>query len=457
MPQVIGGTGTGARMSTESKVMTNYFDGLPVNTVQRGIVSLIGFGIFFDMMDNYNFGFIAPAIIKSWNLSLTQVGQINSLFFIGMFVGGLLGGFLSDRIGRRISLLISLFVFSVFSIANGLANSFFPFLISRFLTGIGVASLVIVAVPYLAEMLPKETRGKWQAFSIGLGCMAIPFLGIACRLILPLGPEAWRLIYLSGGLGLIIFVLGIFWLKESPRWLVSRGRVAEAEAILEGIVGFGVDLRDTENNPVRKEHIGRILLDMFDRRNARNTLVLMSIFMLGYPAGFIFINWAPTLFSTKGFPMSDVLLLTMLMSFGLAAGPFLATQISDKGGRKVPIVAMFAASALLALVYANTDAKALAIGIAIVIAFLLQANSPTTLAYLSELYPTYMRNTASGVVYSAGRLAVALVHVIVPIVNRKYGYQGVFTMMGLLCVLTASVTGIWGMRTSGKSLEELTG
>ena len=293
------------------------------------------------MMDNYNFGFVAPAIIKSWGISLAQVGQVNSLFFVGMFLGGLLGGYLSDRIGRRKSLLFSLLVFSVFSIANGLVGSFLPFLVSRFCTGIGVASLVIVAVPYLAEMLPKETRGKWQALSIGLGCVAIPFLGIACKLILPLGPEAWRLIYISGGLGLVAFLFGIFWLKESPRWLVSKGRIAEAEKILEEIVGHRIELSVTESTPVKKENFGRVLLAMFDRRNARNSLVLMSIFMLAYPAAFIFINWAPTMFSTKGFPLKDVLLLTMLMSFGLAAGPFLATYVSDKGGRKGPIAANF--------------------------------------------------------------------------------------------------------------------
>jgi MFS transporter, putative metabolite:H+ symporter len=443
-------------MLTDNKTANNYFDGLPVNSLQRRMVLLIGFGIFFDMMDNYNFGFVAPAIIKSWGISLEQVGQVNSLFFVGMFLGGLLGGNLSDRIGRRKSLLFSLLMFSICSIANGLVNSFLPFLLSRFFTGIGVASLVIIAVPYLAEMLPKETRGRWQAFSIALGCVAIPFLGIACKLVLPLSPEAWRLIYISGGLGLVAFLFGIFWLKESPRWLVSKGRIAEAEKVLEEIVGHRVELNETESEPVKKENIGRVVLAMFDRRNARNSLVLMSIFMLAYPAGFIFINWAPTMFSIKGFPMQDVLLLTMLMSFGLAAGPFLATYVSDKGGRKGPIAAMFTATAVLALVYANLEEKALIIAVAILIAFLLQANSPTTLAYLSELYPTYMRNTAIGIIYSGGRLCIALIHAIVPVVNARYGYMGVFTMMGMLLLITSTVTGIWGTRTSGKSLEELT-
>jgi putative MFS transporter len=340
-------------------------------------------------------------------------------------------------------------------VINGLVGSFVPFLMSRFLTGIGVASLVIVAVPYLAEMLPKETRGKWQAYSIGVGCVAIPFLGVACRLIIPLAPEAWRVIYISGGLGLVAFVLGIFWLKESPRWLVSKGRAPEGEKVLEEIVGLKVDLIQNGTPHGEKEGIGRVLAHMFDRRNIRNTFVLMSIFMVAYPAAFIFINWAPTMISTKGFPMEDVLLLTMLMSFGLAAGPFLASLVTDKGGRKWPIAALFALTAVLALVYANLEAKIPIILVAILIAMLLQANSAITLAYLSELYPTYMRNTATGVIYSAGRLAIALVHVVVPVVNARYGYLGVFTMMGMLLVFTVTVTGVWGMRKSGKSLEEL--
>lgn len=77
---------------------------------------------------------------------------------MGMLFGGLFGGFFSDLIGRRKALLGSALVFSIFSVGNGLAPNLSVFMLMRFMTGIGVASLIIVAVPYLVEMLPAESR-----------------------------------------------------------------------------------------------------------------------------------------------------------------------------------------------------------------------------------------------------------------------------------------------------------
>lgn len=437
------------------KTNTHYFDGIPMTRSQLRMTLLIGLGVFFDIMDNFNFGFVAPALTKSWGLSLTQVGQINSMFFIGMFIGGLSGGFIADRIGRKKTIMTSLMVFSACSVANGLAPSFIPFLISRFLTGIGVASLAIVSVPYLVEMLPGESRGKWIGICMGLGYVGLPVLGVFCKLVLPLGPDAWRWVYLSGGLGFLVFVAGLFWLKESPRWLVSKGRVAEAEKIVRDITGRSSDLSGAFEPLHNKVHFARALREMFVDRNLRNTMVLSSIFMLAYPATFIFINWAPVMLSTGGAAMEDVLSLSMSMSFGMAVGPFLASQISDRGGRKIPIVVITVFMAFLALVYAHLNTQTHIIAVAIVLSLISMAMNAVTLTYLSELYPTHIRSTASGTIYSGGRLTIALVHVIVPVVSARYGSLGVFTLMSGLLMMTAIVTGFWGMRTSGRSLEEL--
>lgn len=442
-------------MHAEPKAITNYFDGLPINAAQLKMTFLIGMSIFFDIMDNFNFGFVAPILTKNWNLTMTQVGRINSLFFVGMFIGGLAGGFIADRIGRKKSILLSLLMFSVCSIFNGLSNGYATFLVSRFFTGIGVAALAIIAIPYLTEMLPGESRGKWLGISVGIGYVALPFLGVFCKIVLPLGPETWRLVYLSGGLGLLVFIAGLFWLKESPRWLVSKGRTVEAELILKQITGLEATLAADDQPASRKTVFGKTLVEMFNRRNLKNTLVLMSIFMVSFPAGFIFINWAPVMLSTKGAPMADVLSLTMYMSFGMVAGPFLAAKFSDRGGRKIPLVVVLALLTCLGLLYAFLDAKVAYLAVALLISVFQQALCTIAFTYLSELYPTEIRSSASGSIYSGGRLAVAFVHSIVPVVSTNYGSFGVFSMMSLLFAFTCVVTAIWGMRTAGRSLEEL--
>lgn len=438
----------------ERKVLTNYFDGVPVNSKHIKVMLLIGLGILFDMMDNYNFSFVAPTLMKNWGISLAQVAKINSLFFLGMLFGGLIGGFISDHIGRKKSLLLSALIFSIFSIGNGFAPNVNVFMVMRFLTGFGVASLIIIAVPYLVEMLPAESRGKYQALASGIGYIGIPIIGIVCKTIIPMAPENWRYVYLLGGMGLIIVVLGWFWLEESPRWLVSKGKITEAEKIVEKITGFKADLSHAVQ-VVEKVSVWYVVREMFNKQHIKKTFMLMTIFMLAYPGGFIFISFAPTLFVTKGFSVEDGLLLSMLMSFGFVAGPFVAAAISDRGGRKIPIVVVLVISLILSLIYASLSSKIEILIFAVLISVAVQALCAMTMTYLGELYPTRIRNAANGIIYSAGRITIALSMLLVPVINKSYGYMGVFLLMALLFLVTAVTVLAWGPRTVGKSLEEL--
>ena len=438
-----------------NKVINDYFDSVNINITHFRMIVLVGIAYFFDIIDNYNFSFISPVLVKYWDLSLTQIGQINSIFFLGMFFGGLLGGTISDKFGRKKAFLISIFIFSIFSIFSGISPNIQIFMIGRFFTGIGVSSLVIVSTPYLLEMLPKDNRGRWQAISVGAGCIAIPFLSLCIKLVVPLGSQSWRTVYLIGGLGLIVTLLGIRWLKESPRWLVSQGKVKEAEMIVEEITGEKTDLSLIGNSNLEKLSVSKAAKEIFKKRHIKNTLVLISIFAISYPAGFIFINWVPILYNTKGYSIQETSSLNLFISFGMTLGPFFASLISDRFGRKISIIFIAVSSAVLAFIYGNLDNNILIISVAVILAILIQGNSPITLAYLGELYPTNIRSIASGIIYSIGRITIALVSSIVPIMNFKFGYLGVFVLMGILMAITAMTTIIWGKQTSGKSLEEV--
>src|SRR6478752_4031887 len=139
------------------KIVTDYFDSVAINLKQKIIVLILGFGFFFDFMDTTNFGLVSPVLVKNWHFSLTQIGQISSIYLLGMFIGGLSGGYLSDLIGRKKTVLICILVFSVSSILNGFANGFLSFLLLRLSTGIGTAGLIVVTNLYLIEMLPSHS------------------------------------------------------------------------------------------------------------------------------------------------------------------------------------------------------------------------------------------------------------------------------------------------------------
>ncbi|EHQ28921.1 MFS transporter [Mucilaginibacter paludis] len=431
-----------------------YFDGLPVTGKQRRIVFLLAFGFFFDFMDNSNFGVVAPAILKLWHLSLQQIGWINSAFFIGMFIGGISGGHLSNVFGRKKVLLASIAFFSVFSLFNGLAPGFITFLLARLLTGIGTASLVVVTNLYLIEMLPGESRGRWQALVFALGVLGIPILGLLNKIIIPSGPEAWRVLYFLGGAGFLAFFAGLIWLRESPRWLVSKGRIAEAELILGDITGLDIRLNPSTSVPEKAFGLVYTIRSLTGQANLRRTIVLTSIFWVGYPA-YAILGWLPTLFSKKGFSLDETASFSICLALGLTAASFVASLISDLGGRKWSIITLFLSAGILSLLYGHLESKYLIFGFVILFSLVVQALNPITSTYLAELYPTPIRGLAVGLIYSIGRIAIAFVQLLIAPISERFGDVGVFTFTAVLFAVPAAITALWGERTSGRSLENL--
>ena len=88
-------------VNKEERLLNNYFDGLEVSTVHKILFFIIMMAYFFEQMDNWNFGFIAPALMKSWSLTMVDVSKITFAYFMAMTLGGLTGGIISDFIGRR--------------------------------------------------------------------------------------------------------------------------------------------------------------------------------------------------------------------------------------------------------------------------------------------------------------------------------------------------------------------
>ena len=177
-------------MQDSPRISNNYFDGLAVTGRHKAVFFIIMVAYFCEQMDNWNFGFIAPALMHNWGLTMKDIGTVTFWYFASMTLGGFVGGFISDIIGRRKTFLIAITLFSTASIINGLTDSFHVFVASRALTGFGVFCLMVCSQAYIAEMAPAESRGKWQNMIAGVGFCAVPVVGMLCRLIIPLHEEA---------------------------------------------------------------------------------------------------------------------------------------------------------------------------------------------------------------------------------------------------------------------------
>ncbi len=443
-------------MPGQERISNNYFDGLQVTGRHKAVFFIIMVAYFCEQMDNWNFGFIAPALMQHWGLTMRDIGTVTFWYFAAMTCGGFVGGFISDLIGRRKTFLIAITLFSTASIINGLTDDFHVFVASRALTGFGVFCLMVCSQAYIAEMAPAESRGKWQNLVAGVGFCAVPVIGMLCRAIIPLHEEAWRYIFYLGGMGYIALFIAWKYLDESPRWLVSRGRIKEAEEVMLDLTHMNIDLSEAASKgATHKPPLREVLLGMISQKYIKRTLVILALVLCTNPATFVVTNWTATLLKAHGFTLEECLMATTLISIGVPLGLFASSAFTDMGGRKIPLVIMLVVMSVLAPIFGNVSSYWVVVGVGALLTAFVMGLGFTIFSYTAESYPTHLRNTATGFHSSTGRLAVAFSQPLIPVVYAAYSFDGVFYIFSVLCIVPAIILALWGARTGGKSLEDI--
>lgn len=437
------------------RFVNNYFDGIPVSGIHKLLFFLIMAAYFFEQFDNWNFGFIAPALSQSWGLKPTDIATILFWYFIGMTSGGFLGGVVSDFIGRRKTFLGSIIIFSVSSIITGYTDNFAVFTLFRALTGFGVFCMMVTSQAYIAEMAPAESRGMWQGRVAAIGFCAVPVVAFICRLVIPMSEDAWRWIFYAGGIGLVTFVLGLKYLKESPRWLVAHGRIKEAEEIVTFLTGKDIDLSEAAKSIPPKIAVSEVLVGMFTRKYIGRTTLLMLLFVCITPAGFLLTTWTTQLLKMLGFSVKESLTAMTIISIGVPVGCFLTSLVSDLGGRKLPLAILGILAAVSALIFGGMSSLVMLTIAGFTVTVFNLALNFTLFSYTAESYPTRMRNTATGFHNGLARLSVSASQPFIPMIHAAYGFLGIFASVAILFFLPVIPLLIWGKRTGGKSLEEI--
>jgi MFS transporter, putative metabolite:H+ symporter len=191
---------------------------------------IVGSATFFDAFDTLSLAFVLPVLIPLWHLTSVQVGWLIAVAYLGQLVGAVLFGALAERFGRIRSAAGATALMSVMSLACAASDSVASLLACRFVQGIGIGGEMPVAAVYINELSRAQGRGRFlllyeSIFPIGLmmagqiGALVVPTLG-------------WQALFLISGVpGLLIAIL-VLRLPESPRWLVEKGRFAEAESII---------------------------------------------------------------------------------------------------------------------------------------------------------------------------------------------------------------------------------
>ena len=429
-------------------------------------VALLSLGGFFEFYDMFLSGYVAPGLAKAHILSLTterffepaSVAGFVASFFAGLYLGTALLGFLADQFGRRTVFTLSLLWYMGASAVMAFQTTALGLDLWRFLAGIGVGVELVTIDTYIAEIVPKDVRGRAFALNQIVQFTAIPVVAFLAWLLVPLQPfglDGWRIVVLIGSLGAGV----VWWIRlrvpESPRWLARRGRLDEAERIVaqwEQAAPRPLAPPDDASHP--KEEHGRFV-DIF-RAPYLSRTVMLIVFNIFQTVGFYgFSNWVPAFLIKQGIAVTASLGYTFVIAIAAPLGPALAWTLTDRIDRKWLIVAGALGVAASGLAFGQMREPAPLIFFGVLLTLANNIMSFSFHAYQPELYPTRIRGRAVGFVYSFSRLSAVFSSFAIAFVLGRFGVPGVFAVIAASMLVVAAVIAAFGPRTLNRALEAI--
>jgi MFS transporter, putative metabolite:H+ symporter len=431
-------------------------DRLPISSFHRRVMLLIGTGMFFDGFDIYVAATVLGATLKTGFSTMAQNAQFMSLTFVGMMLGSFLTGFLGDRYGRRFTYQANLAIFGLASIASSFAPSMTVLTLLRFIMGFGLGAENVVGYSTMTEFVPPQARGKWLGIVNIFVVSGLPVAALLGTLIIPL--FTWRAMFALGGIGALVIWYLRKALPESPRWLESIGRTAEAEALLQSIERE-VSLQHGPLPPPVLKHsapvsrsLGTLLSPILLPRMVVGitTMIVLNTLVFG------FVTWLPTFFVQQGLSIVTSFSYSFVMALGAPIGSAFAALTADSWGRKPTIVGASLLTILIGSIYPyiHQPAALLTAGFLLTVPMYVLVAVPVAI-YVPELFPTEVRLRASGICNTFGRGATILTPFLTVALFRSYGIRGVVGMITAFLIVQILVVLRFGIEPKMRRLEDM--
>jgi len=450
--------------------ITARLDRLPATRYVWWLVLLLSLGAFFEMYDLFLTAYISPGLIRSGIFAAAARGPFGlsdqavfaSVTFAGLFVGTIAFSSVADRYGRRPIFTFSLLGYTAATLAMAAQTTALGIDLWRFIAGIGIGVELVTIDSYIAELVPKQIRGRAFAFNHVIQFLAIPTAAFMCWILVPrdpLGVAGWRWVLLfSAGNAVAVWLLRAG-LPESPRWLVLHGRLDEADRAMAAIerrvaANAGRPLPEPAGSAPEEEGIGRFA-EIWRPPYRRRTLMLV-VFNFFQTIGFYgFGNWVPALLAAQGATVLHSLQYSFLIALAYPLGALLCMAAADRFEPKGQIVAAAIAIAGFGLVFARQRNA-----VPLVVCGVLVTLANTLMSYVfhdyqTELFPTRIRARAVGFCYSWSRLSTVITSFMIAFFLQTFGTGGVFAFIAASMGAVVVAIGGFGPRTRGRALEEI--
>lgn len=447
----------GNRKSDRASELLTRMESVPFSRWHIKPRIIMGSATFFDAFDALSLAFVLPVLIGLWSLTPGEIGILIGSGYLGQAVGAIFFGWLAERYGRVYSAKWTVFLMSVMGIACAFAGNFEMLLILRFIQGIGVGGEVPVAATYINELSRAHGRGRFfmlyeMIFPLGLmlsaqlGALIVPSLG-------------WKWMFLVGGIGGLIVFLFFFKLRESPRWLISKGRFDEAEGVIKEL-----EASTDERMPVTMgAHAATQAVakgswkELFSPVYRSRTLIVWTLWFTAYFVANGLNNWLPSLYTTVyNLPLEESLRAASVTNIVQLVAVFACAMLIDRIGRKRwATIAFLVAGTLLVTLWVNGAESAQSVMYLGSAAYGVMGTITVLLyLYTPEIYPTRVRVLGTAFATAWLRLASAIAPTILGFILGARGISTVFMLFACVTVVGAFMA-FRMIETSEKVLEDI--
>jgi len=420
-----------------------------------------------------------PFYEKFFNLTSSfEIGWAMSSALAGCLIGALIAGAISDKFGRKKLLIGAGFMFTLSAVGTALAPTFPLFVIYRFIGGIGIGIASTLSPMYIAEVSPADIRGRFVSINqltIVIGILMAQCINWLIARPVPEnasaeyilnswnGQHGWRWMFAAETVPAFLFFILMFFIPESPRWLVKNAKKDNAAQILKRIGGNNYSNRSlSEIRDTLAEDVQRVNFKNLFKPGMTKILgigIFLAVFQQWCGINVIF-NYAEEVFSQAGYGISDILLNIVITGAVNLLFTFVAIFTVDRWGRRVLMLTGASGLAVIYLLigfgyYFGSQGIHMLILVVSAIACYAMSLAPITWVVISEIFPNRIRGAAMSIAVSFLWIACFILTYTFPFLNRSLGASGTFWIYTTICVIGFLFIKKHLPETKGKTLEKI--
>lgn len=407
-----------------------------------------------------------PFFRDYFQLDKVMEGWAMSSAIVGCIIGAIAVGRPADKYGRRYMLKITALLFLVSAIGTGMANTISWFVFFRFVGGLGIGAASVLSPTYISEIAPPEYRGRFTILfqlALVIGILVAFATDLA---LLGTGKNNWRWMFMSEAIPAILFLVLLFFVSRSPRWLVKQGKYDEARQVLSSI-NPGNDherLLEEIRNSINTEVVDHIRY-LFRKPYLRLVIIGILIGMFNQFTGIaVVMIYSSDIFRAAGFATESAILQTVIVGFTNLAFTILAMFFIDRIGRKFMLllgsVGMTLFLAVFSFIFFN------GIGGAMPLVFMLSfvacfafSQGAVVWVLFAEMFPNNIRSRGASIGSFSHWVFYAVLLFLFPVIQKSFtnndGIGYIFAFFALVTFISFFFFRKYIVETKGQSLEQL--